>query len=203
MRASKRDLRSDAAIISESVDDPACFSVIFERHFDVLYGYLARRVGHEIAQDLASEVFAVAFRRRATFKDHQDNARPWLFGVASNLLRNHARTELRQLRAYGRTGVDPIMPDAEEDADQRLDAERTGPAIARALLCLREDDRDALLLFVWGSLTYDEIAQTLGLPIGTVRSRLARARRQLRELLAPDGQLGVVDDETGETTDER
>lgn len=195
MRASRNDLRTDAEIISQSVADPACFSVIFERHFDVLYGYLARRVGHETASDLASEVFAVAFRRRAAFGVDQVNARPWLFGVASNLVRNHARTERRQLRAYSRTGVDPVMSDAEADADQRIDAERAGPTIAWALLHLRDDDREVLLLFAWAALTYEEIAQSLGLPIGTVRSRLARARRQLRELLAPNGQLKVVDAE--------
>ena len=198
VRASTRDLRSDAAVISESVGDPACFSVIFERHFDVLYGYLARRVGHDLAQDLTSEVFAVAFRRRAVFDADQLSARPWLFGMASNLLRNHARAERRQLRAFGRTGVDPVMPDAEAEADQRLDAERAGPAIARALLRLRSEDMEVLLLFAWGSLSYDEIAQTLRLPIGTVRSRLARARRQLRELLGSEGQLVIVETDEGD-----
>jgi RNA polymerase sigma factor (sigma-70 family) len=203
VRASGRDLRTDAEIVLASVADPESFSVIFERHFDNLYGYLARRVGREVANELAAEVFVVAFRRRALFDARQVSSLPWLFGVASNLLRNHARTERRQLRAYSRTGVDPVIWDAEADVDQRIDAERAGPIIARALLRLRDDDRDALLLFAWGSLTYDQIAQTLGLLVGTVRSRLARARRQFRELLALEGQLEIVDAEPGGKTHER
>jgi len=86
VRPPRRELVTDSEIISESVADPACFSVIFERHFDPLYEYVARRVGHEIAKDLASDVFAVAFTRRAAFDSAQSSARPWLFGVASNLL---------------------------------------------------------------------------------------------------------------------
>lgn len=148
-------------------------------------------MGLELADDLASETFVVAFRRRATYDRSRPDARPWLFGIATHLLRHHYRTERRKLAAYAKTGVDPVVAsdpgfDAAED---RAQAKALGPALARALAPLRPGDRDALLLLAWADLSYQEIAEALGIPIGTVRSRLARARRQVRELLGADGQL--------------
>lgn len=136
-------------------------------------------------------MFAIAFRSRGRYDRGAADARPWLFGIAANLARRHSRTERRRLRAYARTGVDPLGDDV-GDSDRRLDALAAGPALAAALAALRPGEREVLLLFAWADLSYEEIAAALGVPIGTVRSRLSRARGRVRELLAPTGQLSVA-----------
>lgn len=189
------DTLTDAAAITASLHDPARFEVVFLRHFGAIHRYLHRRAGRELADDLAAQTFAVAFANRARFDPAQVDAGPWLYGIAGNLLRTHRRTERRQLLAYARTGIDPVAPDEVSTADERLDAAASAPRMARALAALRDDDRDALLQFAWADLTYEQIATALDVPIGTVRSRLARARRRVRELLDASGQ------EPGATTD--
>lgn len=157
--------------------------------------YLRRRIGKETAEDLAVETFVLAFRSRHAYDLQRESARPWLFGIATNLLRHHRRSEGRRLHAYARTGRDPIAgPDHRfEEAEDRAVAERAGPAVAAALAILRPQERDVLLLHAWADLTYAEIAAALAIPVGTVRSRLARARHKVRELLAVTGQLGGED----------
>jgi RNA polymerase sigma factor (sigma-70 family) len=110
---------------------------------------------------------------------HRERALPWLFGIAANLARRHRRTEVRRLRAYARTGRDPLL-DEHGDAPARLDAAAAGPRLAAALAELRAHDREALLLFAWAELSYEEISLALRIPVGTVRSRLHRARQALR-----------------------
>ena len=155
------------------------FVAIFERHFDAIHRYLRRRVGRDLADDLAAETFARAYAGLAQF-DPRSDARPWLFGIAANVLRRHYRDEERKLRAYARTGVDPAIA-AELVPVERLDA--TGPRLAAALADLPPVERDALLLYAWGELDYAEIAQALAVPVGTVRSRLHRARARIRAAL--------------------
>ncbi len=179
---------TDGELIAASRAAPQRFDAVFDRHFRRVYGYLARRVGPDLASDLAAEVFAVAFARRATFEPDRNDAAPWLFGIATNLVRNHRRSEVRQLRAFARTGVDPVAHDRTAEADARVDATRAAPALAGAIASLRPADRDVLLLFAWSGLSYREISDALDVPIGTVRSRLARARRTVRELLRSGGQ---------------
>ncbi|MGZ8652395.1 MAG: RNA polymerase sigma factor, partial [Actinomycetota bacterium] len=99
---------TDAQIISMSNADPDRFGEIFDRHFPTIHRYVHRRVGRELANDLASETFSVAFRSRSRFEPSRDDAAPWLYGIAANLLRDHHRSERRRLLAYARTGVDPI-----------------------------------------------------------------------------------------------
>ena len=181
---------SDAAVIAASVEDGALFGEIFDRHFAEINRFLARRVGSVLADEIASEVFAIAFRSRGRYDPAAADARPWLFGIGANLARRHWRTERRRLRAYARTGVDPSRDDS-GDVDRRLDALAAGPELAAALATLRPGERDVLLLFAWADLSYEEIATALGTPVGTVRSRLSRARSRIRELLAPTGQLAV------------
>ncbi|MGH2392147.1 MAG: RNA polymerase sigma factor, partial [Candidatus Limnocylindria bacterium] len=111
-----------------------------------------------------------------------------LYGIATNILRRHARTEVRRLRAYGRV---PRPGAAEIDGDalaSRLDAQQAAAVIGDALAQLAEAERTVLLLIAWADLSYEETAVALDLPIGTVRSRLHRARARLRELLGPIGQ---------------
>jgi RNA polymerase sigma-70 factor (ECF subfamily) len=185
----ERDV-SDAAVIGSSLTDPSCFGELFDRHFAEIHRYLARRVGGALADELAAETFVLAFRARARYDREAVDARPWLFGIGANLVRRHWRTERRRLRAYARTGLDPICDDA-SDVDRRLDAAAAAPQLAAALASLSAGEREVLLLFAWADLSYEEIATALGIAIGTVRSRLSRARAHVRELVWPSGQVSV------------
>jgi RNA polymerase sigma factor (sigma-70 family) len=166
----------DAEVIRASLTKPEAFKVLFERHFDVISGYLARRSGPDAGSDLASEVFVRAFASRRRYDLARSDARPWLYGIAANLLRKQRRTETRQLRAYARSRVDPLWADSPDLPD---------PAVAGALAGIKPDDREVLLLFAWADLEYEQIAEALSIPVGTVRSRLNRARRELRAALVP------------------
>lgn len=181
---------TDSELIARSCSDPAAFVPLFERHFAVVYGYLARRVGATLGEELASETFTIAFEKRERYRVETPDARPWLFGIAVNLLRTQRRKERRELRAFARTGADPIACEDEallDSVTRRLAARR----VARALAGLGARDREILLLFFWADLSYEEIAVALGIPVGTVRSRLSRARGRLRELLDGSGQSGA------------
>jgi RNA polymerase sigma factor (sigma-70 family) len=182
------DRAADGPVIAESLTDPARFGLIFDRHYDAIHRYLARRVGWDLAEDLTSTVFLAAFQSRRRFRPSVRDAGPWLYGIATNILRRHTRTEVRRLRAYGRV-PDPGAVQADgEDVANRLDAERAAGAIGEALAEMPEGERSVLLLIAWADLSYEETAVALGVPIGTVRSRLHRARTRLRELLGPIGQ---------------
>jgi RNA polymerase sigma factor (sigma-70 family) len=181
--------RSDAAVIAASLDEPEVFGALFDRHATVVFRYLVRRVGVDEADGLLGEVFRVAFEKRATYDTERPNARPWLYGIATNLLARHRRREARQIHAMARLlahsapATDPM--DGVTDA---VDANELWPRVAQAVAALPEGERDALVLHVWEELSYEEIAAALDVPIGTVRSRLNRARLSLRELRAPIGR---------------
>jgi RNA polymerase sigma-70 factor (ECF subfamily) len=170
---------TDAEAIRRSLEQPEAFVAVFERHHGAVHRHLRRVVGEGLADELAAEAFARAFRARARFEPHHDSARPWLFGIAANLLREHRRAEVRRLRALERLAGAAPREAAPEAAS--LD-----PALAAALRRLAPRDREALLLHAWAELSYEEVAEALGVPVGTVRSRLHRARRLLREDLGRD-----------------
>jgi RNA polymerase sigma-70 factor (ECF subfamily) len=148
------------------------FHAVVDRHFDAVAAFLTRRVGPDIAQDLAQETFVTAFKRRDRFDRRYDSARPWLLGIATKAVASHRREERRQLELYRRAAAQPTAPHA--DVPPQLD-----PRLFDGLTALARRDRDALLLHVWGELTYDEVAAALNVPVGTVRSRISRARRNL------------------------
>lgn len=149
---------------------------------------MRRRVRPALADELAAETFLQAFAARSRYDPERADARPWLYGIASNLLRRYRRAEERRLRAYARAAT-PGSQDAGLDAvDARLDADAAGPALALALAALGPGERDALLLHAWADLTYEQIAEALSVPVGTVRSRLHRARGVVRELLERSGE---------------
>jgi DNA-directed RNA polymerase specialized sigma24 family protein len=173
------DELSDAQVIRASLAQPEAFKAVFERHFDAIFGYLVRRSGPDAGSDLASEVFVRAFASRARYEPTRADARPWLYGIAANLLHRQRRSETRRLRAYARTGADPLWTVVPELPD---------PTLAGALVAIKPDDREVLLLFAWADLDYEQIAEALSIPVGTVRSRLNRARRQLRSALLPADQ---------------
>jgi len=135
----------DNQLIEASLTDADCFTAIFERHFGAIYSDAARRLRPEPADDVSAAVFVEAFVGRRRFDLAQPDARPWLYGIATNLIRRHHRSETRRLKAYARAvpGADINAP----DVDSRLDAEATGPLLAAALHRLANHDRDALLLF--------------------------------------------------------
>jgi RNA polymerase sigma-70 factor (ECF subfamily) len=173
---------SDAAVIARSREDSQAFSTIVDRHFVVIHRYLARRIGSDRADDLAAQAFAIAFRRRGDFDADAESARPWLFGIATNVLRNDLRSERRMLAAIARmdrTGAGELADEVERSL-ARADAASELARIAGAIAALDSDQRDVLLLHAWGELSDGEIAAALGIPIGTVYSRLSRARASLQ-----------------------
>jgi RNA polymerase sigma factor (sigma-70 family) len=159
------------------------FEDAFERHVDGVCAFLCRRVGRELGEELTAETFARAFAAWSRYDERRGEVRPWLFGIATNLLRDHLRSEARSLRALARSGCESAS------ADERLDGILVGPearCLAAALGRLRPGDRDVLLLAAWAELSSQEIAAALEIPAGTARSRLHRARRQVRAALRAD-----------------
>jgi RNA polymerase sigma-70 factor (ECF subfamily) len=163
------------------------FEAAFEAEFARLNRFLRRRVGAAIADDLSAETFATAYANWARF-DQSRPIRPWLYGIAANLVRHHWRDERRMLRAFARTGVDPIFGEDDLGA-ARLDAESSYRALAADIASMRVSDREILLLNAWAELSDREIAEALSLPIGTVKSRLHRTRERLRNRIEAGGQL--------------
>jgi RNA polymerase sigma factor (sigma-70 family) len=170
----------DADVIERSIVDAALFAVLFDRHFRALHRFLCGRVGAQLADDLASETFAVAFRRRGSYDRSRPDAAPWLYGIAVNLLRDHRRSEERRLRAYARLEADASVGIGEAVPPAMLD-----PAVVDALLALSVLDRDIVLLHAWAGLSSAQLGDALGLAGGTVRSRLSRACARLRSTLVP------------------
>ncbi len=182
----------DSELISAS--RPADFAVVFDRHFDAVYHYLQRRIGRDLAEELSAETFLVAFDLRERYDASRADSLPWLLGIATNLLHRHRRREVRELRAYARSAKDPLL-EPFEGLEERVDASGTRRRLVEALAELPESGRDALLLAAWGELSYVEIAEALDVPLGTVRSRLSRARRQIGAALRGEPALQKGDHE--------
>jgi len=178
---------SDAEVIGRSLGEPEAFGVIYDRHAPALLRFLGRRVGARIAEELVGELFRIAFERRKTFDASRASSLPWLYGIGSNVLLKHRRAEARRLRASARMAAAGVAADRRASA-AALDARLLFPRVAEAIESLPDSEREALLLFAWEELPYESVAQALELPIGTVRSRLNRARARLRELLEPNGK---------------
>jgi RNA polymerase sigma factor (sigma-70 family) len=183
-------LLSDARILRDSVSDPAVFSSLYERHLRAVANYVGRRTGPELTEDLTAEVFVRAFRKRAVFRDDYGSALPWLLGIANNLIADHRRAERRRLETLQRLAS--ARPVSSETTVGVL-----APELVGELLRLPPEDRDTLLLVVWGELSYAEAATALGVPIGTIRSRIARARQRLGAALGQpvDPEESIVNGE--------
>jgi RNA polymerase sigma-70 factor (ECF subfamily) len=174
---------SDGAVIADSLETPGAFGAIFDRHGSTLLRFLARRVDPAEAEDLLGEVFRIAFERRSAFERNRDSARPWLYGIAANVVAKHHRSEARRLRAMARvSGQQQLGDDPAERAVAAADAGARWTRVMDAIGSLPEAERQVLLLFAWEELSYDEIALALGIPAGTVRSRLSRGRARLTAL---------------------
>ncbi|TQS21073.1 RNA polymerase sigma factor [Microbispora hainanensis] len=175
------DRADDAALIRRSEREPEVFADLFDRHAPALRRYVARRLGPSLADDVVSDAFLAAFRRRHRYDPSQPDARPWLYGIAARLIKRHRRVELRFYRALVRTGVDEITEPYADRVDARVSAQQAG--LARALAELSPGDREVLLLVAWADMSYEDVAHALDIPIGTVRSRLHRARAKTRQAL--------------------
>lgn len=178
----------DAAVIEQSLSDPEAFAKLYDRHAAVLHRYVARRLGEEAADDIVADTFLDAFRGRHRYDLTVRDARPWLYGIAANLIGKHTRSEVRMLRAYARTGADPALTGTTvaspaDEADSRLSSAAVRRELAAALAALAVGDRDVLLMIAWADLSYTEVAAGLRIPPGTVRSRLHRARTRIRAAL--------------------
>jgi RNA polymerase sigma factor (sigma-70 family) len=184
---------TDAAVIEQSWAEPERFEAIFRRYFGQIHQYLAARAGSRIADDLAAEVFTVAFAQRQRYDLARECARPWLYGIATNLAGTHHRQERRRYRALARAGGQGVAASDEDLVAERVSAAAAGPALAAALAGLSRGDRDVLLLVAVAGLDNQEVAQSLGIPHGTVRSRLSRARTRLRESFGGTNPVGTDD----------
>jgi RNA polymerase sigma-70 factor (ECF subfamily) len=179
---------SDAVLIRRSLRHPEAFEALFERHAATVMRYLQLRVGYGLAEELMAETFVRAFDARRRFDSRRASALPWLYGIASNLIRMHFRTEERRLRAYrAAVGLETQPGDLTDESVARLHASELASAIAAALATLPVAQSDVLLLHSYAELTTEEIAEALGISTGSVRKRLHRARRFMAEQLGLNG----------------
>jgi RNA polymerase sigma factor (sigma-70 family) len=180
---------TDADLVVVSLHDPQQFALLFDRHARAVHRYVASRARWGDVDDVVSETFVSAFRTRARYDQAYDDARPWLLGIATNVLRHHHRSEGRRLTRL-RAVAHPPEPelDPAESVAAAVDNASEVDRVAHALARLDDRYRDVLLLVATTDLSYEQIARALDVPVGTVRSRLARGRDRLRELLDTDGQ---------------
>ena len=165
------DPRTDAEVIVCSSASPAAFGDLFDRHATTMFRYFVRRVGPDDADALLGELFRIAFEKRSGFDTERAEARPWLYGIASNLLARHRHGEARRLDATARlVGTSAAASDVFSEVDARLDASQRWADVADAIATLPQGERDALLLYAWEGMAYDQIAVALDVPVGTVRS---------------------------------
>jgi len=188
---------SDAALIKRSLAEPEVFAVLFDRYAADIHRYAARRLGASAADDLVAETFLAAFRRRSAYDIGRSQARPWLFGIAATLIARQRRSEQRLYRALARTGLDPLPEPIADQVVRRVAAQGQQRRLAAALAGLSGAEREVLLLLAWGGLSYEEIAEALGVPVGTVRSRLHRARGKVRKVLGDTKRSTTTEEADG------
>jgi RNA polymerase sigma-70 factor (ECF subfamily) len=179
---------TDSQHIEESLLNPDAFAILFERHAVPLHRYIAKRVGRRDAEDLVGETFATAFRSRESYDLNRADARPWLFGIATNLAHHYWRAQGRRTR---RDVTSPPGLDGEDQSEEvvtRIFFQNQRESIGKALGQISSTELDVLLLVAGPGLSYEDVSIALGIPVGTVRSRLSRARSRLRELLGDSGQ---------------
>jgi len=183
---------SDAIIIARSLVEPQAFEEIFSRHYRTIYRYVARRLGRDTADEITSEVFLRAFDGRSRYEQIRESCVPWLYGIASNVCRTTARSRFREANAVRRLEAVASAPDQAESIAWRLDAQEavSKSGLIDCINALNVDEREMLYLLAFTELSYREIAEAMGVPTGTVKSRLSRTRAKLRE---PFERLGEKD----------
>jgi RNA polymerase sigma factor (sigma-70 family) len=198
MGAPGSEAEGDAAIIGASGEDPPQFGAIFARHAEAVHRYLSRRLEYSAVDDALSETFVTAFRSRHRYDPAYPDARPWLFGIATNVVHHHRRAEGRRRALVARVtqfiGGDEALDPAPDEIARPQGRQDEMARLQSVLSQVDEKYLDVLMLFTGPELSYDEIARALQVPLGTVRSRMSRGRAQLRELLLAAGQY--LDDGT-------
>lgn len=177
---------SDGELAVRLRADPELFTDVYDRYFRPIFQYVAGRLGVQPAEDIAAETFAVAFGQRDRFNPEQGSLRPWLFGIATNLVARHRRKEARHYRALARTQELHSADSHEDRVVAAVAAQRLQPELMKALAALSRGERDVLLLVALSQLSHEEVAQALGIAAGTVGSRLSRARKRLHDAI--DGE---------------
>lgn len=176
--------RDDAALWLAGRTDPDAFAELFERHARTVFVFCAQRCDDlALADDLTSAVFLEAWRKRRSVDLIGSSALPWLLGTANNVVRNSTRALRRHRRALARLPKIDVESDFSEEAAARLDSQREFERARRAIDALPEGEREVAMLVLWGGAAYEDAAQALGVPIGTVRSRVSRARAALGQTL--------------------
>jgi RNA polymerase sigma factor (sigma-70 family) len=180
---------TDADLIEQSLRGrPEAFAEVVQRHEVAVHGFLTRRAGAQAADDLLGEVWASAFAARATYDPAHVDSRPWLYGIARNVLRRHWRARKPSGRSPSGPSTDPW-----DRVIERLDSDAAARALVPALSSLATEELEVLLLVAWEQLTPAQAATALGIPQGTARSRLHRARAALRPVVP--GALSEQDEE--------
>jgi RNA polymerase sigma factor (sigma-70 family) len=174
---------ADAEVIWASRTDASSFAALYDRYAEQLYRYAYQRAGEQTAEDVVADTFLAAFQQRGSYDLDREDARPWLFGILTRQLARHYRAENARLRAFARVAGDGVEESPAERIAEQVSATAMRAPLARALGALSKRDRDVLLLIAWAECSYEEVALALGIPIGTVRSRLNRARRKVKDSL--------------------
>jgi RNA polymerase sigma factor (sigma-70 family) len=172
----------DAQQVELSLRDPECFGMVFDRYFAEIHGYVARRLGRDAADDVAAETFLTAFRSRRRFDASRGTVRAWLYGIVTNHISAYRRQEVRAYRALARAAMQGVEEGHADRVAERVDAGAAARELAGALAELPRGDREVLLLVALGGLSHPDVAVALGIPNGTVGSRLNRVRKKLRGL---------------------
>ena len=177
--------RGDAELWSAVAGgDPEAFGALFQRHSRAIYNYCFRRTGDWArAQDLTSVVFLECWRRR-DIDLAEDKVLPWLFGIATNVCRTQRRSVARHRAALRRLPPPDPEPEFADETLDRLEDEHRMRTLLAFVSRLPKREQDVLALCVWADLSYADAATALQIPVGTVRSRLARARSRLRAEVA-------------------
>jgi len=188
-RGGDDDRDDDAADLVASLRDPDRFRRVFERRVAEIFRFHCARNGATSAEDRTAETFLVAYRRRSSFDPARGRGRAWLFGIAWNVARHEARSSARRARVTARLGG---RRESHADvADAVVDRLTEQDAVGWALARVDDDSRDVMLLVGGAGLSYVDAADALGVPVGTVRSRMSRARAKLRSLLQLHDSIGV------------
>lgn len=171
--------------------DGRAFGQLFDRHARAVYNHCFRRSADwSVAEDLTSVVFLEAWRRRRDVQLSEDSILPWLLGVANNCLRNAARSRRRYRRLLAKLPKVVDLPAADTQIEERLEDEQAMRRIVSDLGALRQEEQEVIALCDWSGLTHTEASVALGIPVGTVKSRLSKARAQLREAGGTDLDAG-------------
>ncbi|TDC58938.1 RNA polymerase sigma factor [Actinomadura sp. GC306] len=174
----------DAELVARFRRDADAFTAVYDRYFLDVYRYAVGRLDVQTGEDIAAETFCVAFAQRDRFDPERGGLRPWLFGIATKLMARHRRKEARHYKALMRSGASAGFVEGHEGlVVTSVAAQRLQPQLLKALTKLNPGERDVVLLIAVGQLSHEEVAQTLGIADGTVRSRLSRARKKFQQLI--------------------